>query len=158
MRLKEYFDISSIHGLGHINSQKWFGKFFWVFAVFSGFLVAGLLLKQSFKDWRDNPISTVIETQPILKSKFPDIVVCPPRNTFTNLNLDLMKAENVTLDEKLRQSLGNLTTEMILDEEYFDVYEIENSVLVSDKYKNWYNLRAPQMYFRNVWDPKIDEI
>ena len=138
MKLKEYFDVSSIHGLGHINSQRWFGKIFWFLVVLGGFVVAGILLQQSFEDWRDNPISTVIETEPILKSKFPDFVVCPPKNTFTNLNLDLMNAEKITLNNEMRESLINLTTEMILDEEFFDVYENENEVFLTNKFKNWY--------------------
>ena len=54
MKLKEYFDVSSIHGLGHINSQRWFGKLFWIIVVFCGFVVAGILVQQSFEDWRDD--------------------------------------------------------------------------------------------------------
>ena len=138
MNLKDYFDVSSIHGFGHVNGQTSFGKIFWLFVVTSGFVFAGVLVGQSFESWRSNPISTVIETKPILESKFPDVVVCPPENTFTNLNLDLMNADNIVLDEKLRESLVNRTTEMILDEEFFSAYADQNDVLEGNKYKNWY--------------------
>ena len=73
MNLKDYFDVSSIHGFGHVNGQKSFGKIFWLFVVTSGFVFAGVLVGQSFDSWRSNPISTVIETKPILESKFPDV-------------------------------------------------------------------------------------
>ena len=138
MNLKDYFDVSSIHGFGHVNGQKSFGKIFWLFVVTSGFVFAGFLVGQSFDSWRSNPISTVIETKPILESKFPDVVVCPPENTFTNLNLDLMNADSIELDEKLRESLVNHTTEMILDEEFFSAYADQNDVFEENKYKNWY--------------------
>ena len=138
MNLKDYFDVSSIHGFGHVNGQKAFGKIFWLLVVTSGFVFAGVLVGQSFESWRSNPISTVIETKPILESKFPDVVVCPPENTFTNLNLDLMNADNIELDEKFRESLVNLTTEMILDEEFFSAYADQNDVFEGNKYKNWY--------------------
>ena len=138
MKLKDYFDVSSIHGLGHINSQKSFAKLFWIVVVFCGFLGAGILVSQSFEDWGSNPISTVIETKPILESQFPDVVVCPPENTFTNLNFDLMRAETIDLEEKTRESLVNLTTEMILDEEFFAAYDVQNNIFEANKYRNWF--------------------
>ena len=102
MNLKDYFDVSSIHGFGHVNGEKSSGKLFWLFVIVSAFICAGVLVGQSFESWKSNPISTVIETKPILESKFPDVVVCPPENTFTNLNQDLMNADNTELDGKLR--------------------------------------------------------
>ena len=138
MDLKDYFDVSSIHGFGHINGQKSFGKLFWLFVIFSAFVCAGVLVGQSFESWGNNPISTVIETRPILESNFPDVVVCPPENTFTNLNQDLMNADKTELDENLRQSLVSHITEMILDEEFFDAYAVQNDIFEANKYKNWY--------------------
>ena len=138
MKLKDYFDVSSIHGFGHVNGEKSFGKLFWFFVIVSAFICAGVLVGQSFDSWKSNPISTVIETKPILESKFPDVVVCPPENTFTNLNQDLMNADSIELDEKLREALVNQTTEMILDEEFFDAYAVQNDIFEANKYKNWY--------------------
>ena len=86
------------------------------------FLCAGILIYQSFASWAESPISTTIETLPIEKVKFPRISVCPPKNTFTSLNYDLMKVENSMFDEDQRLKFLNYVTEPIFDAFFKDKY------------------------------------
>merc|ERR1712018_71592 len=63
------------------------------------------MIYTSFQSWQVNPISTTIETKSMSEIKFPRVIVCPPRDTYTNLNVDLMKAEKITLNEDARNAL-----------------------------------------------------
>ena len=84
--LTSFLENSSIHGLGFIAQTRAFARVFWVIVVILGFTLASLLIMTSFQDWAENPVTTTIETLPIEKVPFPQITVCPPKNTFTNLN------------------------------------------------------------------------
>ena len=39
---------------------------------------------------------------------FPKVTVCPPRNTFTDLNYDLQMVENKTMENKSTSETSNL--------------------------------------------------
>ena len=73
--------------------------------IIGGFSGAGHLIFTSFNNWEQNPISTTIETLPISHITFPNVTVCPPKNLFLNLNYDISKAENITIDEENRKAL-----------------------------------------------------
>ena len=90
---KEFLDSSSIHGISYISSEKRFGRLFWIFIVLIGFTGAFLLIRQSFNDWEENPISTTSETLPMSHITFPNITVCPPRNSYLNMNFDIIQSE-----------------------------------------------------------------
>ena len=94
---KQFLENSTVHGLSHIASSRSFSKVLWSLVVVSGFSVAVLLIYQSFQSWKSSPVTTTIETRPISELKFPKITVCPPKNTYTNLNFDLVKSVNVSL-------------------------------------------------------------
>ena len=51
------------------------------------------MIQQSFQSWSDSPIKTTIETLPISAIKSPKIIVCPPPDTYTNLNPDVVETE-----------------------------------------------------------------
>ena len=44
---------------------------------------------------------------------FPKVIVCPPRDTYTNLNFDLMKAENITLDDDTRKIFSDYAFDVV---------------------------------------------
>ena len=68
----EFLEASSINGLAHISTgRNKLQKIFWVSVVIIGFLLAGLLINNSFSEWKNNPISTTIETFPIKNVPFP---------------------------------------------------------------------------------------
>lgn len=99
-----------------------------------GFCAAGFLINESFQSWADSPVKTTIETLPISDLKFPKVTVCPPKNTFTDLNYDVTMTENMTLksEEEFQKYVTNLVeNHVFLDE--FD--ELEDN----DKFYNWYN-------------------
>ena len=90
--LQEFLETSTIHGLQRIaTSRKKFQKLFWFLAISVGFSVAALLIFNALREYNANPITTAIETFPIDQLKFPSILVCPPKGTYTNLNYDLGK-------------------------------------------------------------------
>ena len=85
-----FLESSSIHGLHYISTTRKYVRLLWILVVIIGFLVASLLIKESFDSWSESPIKTTVETLPISTIKLPKVTVCPPKNTFTDLNYDLM--------------------------------------------------------------------
>ena len=83
--------------------------------VLAGFTGAGVIIYESFQDWAESPITTTIETQPITKITFPKLTVCPPKNTFTDLNYDLTKIVNLTLDNNTRAELTDFAIDLLND-------------------------------------------
>ena len=72
-------------------------------------------IDRSIQDWADSPVTTTIETLPIADISLPRVTVCPPRNTFTNLNYDLMRLEHVTLSNATRDELTKYAVGLIQD-------------------------------------------
>ena len=129
---KLFLESSTIHGLSYIASTEKLIRLFWIFVVITGFSGASFLIYQSFQSWADSPIVTAIETFPIEEVRFPKVTVCPPKDTYTNLNYDLMQAENVNISaenfEKLKENFikyfQNLDYEKSFSE--IDTYYEEN--------------------------------
>ena len=96
--VRTFLESSTIHGLSYIATTKRLIKIFWVLVVIAGFTGAGILIYKSILDWQENPITTTIETLPITDITLPKVTVCPPKNTYTNLNYDIMMLENITID------------------------------------------------------------
>ena len=100
--LKLFTQNSTIHGLAYWTTTRRLERLFWIFVVMTGFSGAGILIRQSFQSWQDSPVTTTIETRPISEVTLPKIAVCPAKNTYTNLNYDLMKMkENVSIPDDL---------------------------------------------------------
>ena len=72
-------------------------------------------------DWRQNPVKTTIETEPITDLTLPKVTVCPPQNTYTDLNYDLMMIENLTLDYANRTDLLNYAMTLMWDDLHVQV-------------------------------------
>ena len=95
--IKEFLQSSSIHGLVYISTGKRYLRLIWLCVVIAGFSVAGVLIQQSFSSWGASPVTTTLETLPISELDFPNVTVCPPRNTFTSFIPDLVRSRNMTL-------------------------------------------------------------
>ena len=95
--IKLFLETSTIHGLQYLSTARKFDKALWTFIVAFGFLSAGLLIDQSFQNWSENPVITTTTILPINEAKLPKITVCPPKNTYTNLNYDIQMADDVQL-------------------------------------------------------------
>ena len=88
--VKTFLESSSIHGLNYISTTQKYVRLLWIFVIITGFSVASLLIKESFDSWSESPVKTAIETLPIADIRFPKVTVCPPKNTFTNLNSEMI--------------------------------------------------------------------
>merc|ERR1712024_378101 len=79
------------------------------------------MISQSFDNWSESPVKTTIETVPITEISLPKVTVCPPKNTFTNLNYDLMMLENMTLENDTRDELTQFAVGLIQEKVYNEV-------------------------------------
>ena len=138
-RFNTYIESSSIHGVSHIAKSRNALKLFWIFVVFSGFLIAGVLIHQSFKSWNENPIRTTIETVPITEMVLPNITVCPPKDTYTDLNYELKLAENMTINNKTREGLFNFAMDLLLDAHFLELMKNQSVLQEDHGYSNWYH-------------------
>ena len=174
--VRTFLESSTIHGLAYIATSRKHVRIFWIIIVIAGFICAGILIDESFKGWKENPIKTTIETQSIKEITFPKVTVCPPKNTYTDLNYDLMMSENMILDDDTISTLVKNANDVLYEnyaqfviDEYNNTYYNGNgkeklydtlyelvmknlSVLEdNDRYYNWYHgytdIRLP--YFRS---------
>ena len=54
--VRTFLETSTIHGLGHISSnKKAIVKLLWILVVVAGFTGAGIIIYQSFKSWDESP-------------------------------------------------------------------------------------------------------
>ena len=106
----------------YISTTRRFVRVIWLWVVATGFVCSGILISQAFESWAASPISTTIETLPIELAKFPQISVCPPKNTFTNLNYDLSRVENMTYNDSQREEMSQYITQPIYDANFADKY------------------------------------
>ena len=136
--IKNFFESSTVHGLNYISTTKKYVRLFWIIVVISGFTGAGVLIYFSFQDWNDNPIKTTIETLPISKITYPKVTVCPPKNTYTDLNYDLMKLENKTLNNDTRYELEHYAIELLQLDLYEHLMHRLNIIHEDRRYYNWY--------------------
>ena len=135
----EFMRTSSIHGFSHIATTSRYSRLFWMMVVILGLLGSAVLIQQSVQSWNESPVSTTIETLPISEIQFPKVIVCPPKNTLTNLNYDLTLSENLTLDREEKEEFVEFIKETLLDIIYNSVYEDVLSYKENGKYQNWYN-------------------
>ena len=146
--VSSFLEDSTIHGLNYISTTKKYARLFWVLVVVAGFSTAGYMIQTSFKDWAVNPIRTTLETMPISEIKLPKVTVCPPVNTYTDLNHALMMAENATLTTEIQDKLINYTEKVIYNEHvYMDDFEIIHE---DDRFYNWYH------GYSNIFRPITD--
>ena len=137
--IRNFLESSTIHGLAYIATGRNYVKLFWFLVVIAGFTGAGVLIYSSFQSWAESPVKTTIETLPITEITFPKVTVCPPKNTYTDLNYDLMMAENMTLDNDTRQELTNVAVELLYDHLHDTLLKNMRKLKDNDQYYNWYH-------------------
>ena len=151
--VKEFLGSSTIHGLSYIAANRRFVRLFWICVVLAGFAGAAYLIQQSFSSWAVSPITTTIETRPITEIDFPNVTVCPPRNSFTSLIPDLVTSRNITFSQDDRKELSDVVADALLDASY-DVQYKEFIEYRQDTYIDWYtgissttNVPYNELYF-----------
>ena len=137
--IKSFLENSTIHGLFYISTTRKVSRVIWILIVILAFSFAGVMINLSFNNWADNPIKTTIKTQPITKLTLPKVTVCPPKNTFTNLNYDLMLLENMTFDRDTRNELIHYVVEMIQNNAFSEVMSNLSLLEEENRYYNWYH-------------------
>ena len=100
--LTSFLENSSIHGLGFIAQAKASRRAFWICAVLSGFIGAGILIFQGFDNWSQHPVTTTVETKSITNIRFPKVTICPPKNTYTNINYDLLNVKKMAFSDRIK--------------------------------------------------------
>ena len=95
-------------------------KVLWLGVVCLGFIGAGFLISQSYKEWQENPIATSITTHPIDNLGFPIVTICPPKDSNTALYHDLIKAGNRTLSDRQRTSLCESAYKILIEKTHKD--------------------------------------
>ena len=126
---------STIHGISYIPKTRKYVRLFWIFTVMLGFLAASVLIHRSFKSWEKSPIKTNTETLPISELEFPKIIVCPPENTFTDMNYDIMYLDNMTITNEIRDKMFRETLDIIEEDSYLTSL---NMLHEDNRFYNWY--------------------
>ena len=135
----EFLESSTIHGLNFISRPGKLLKSFWILVVIGGFTGAGFMIYQSLENWADSPVKTTVETLPITEVTLPKVTVCPPKNTFTNLNYDIMMLKNVTMNNDTRNELIEYAVATIQDHVYNDIISNVSKLQEENRYFNWYS-------------------
>ena len=137
--LNNFLESSTIHGLSHISTTKKFVRIFWIWVVLSGFIAAAILIYHSVQNWAQSPVKTTISTLPITDLRFPKLTVCPPKDTFTNLNFDLLLTKNLTINNDTRSMFADYAFELLHDSFYSEIKENLSIINNDDRYFNWYH-------------------
>ena len=146
--VRTFLESSTIHGLTYISTTRKYARLFWILVVIGGFVGASFLIKESFDSWSESPIKTTVETLPISEIILPKMTVCPPKNTFTDLNYDLMMTENITLTQEMRDEMFKYAFDVINE----DSFSGNNWTKLheEDRFYNWYYgytfIKSPSWY------------
>ena len=135
--IRTFLESSTIHGLSYISTTQKYARLFWTLVVISGFTVAFLIIEESFISWSESPVKTTLETLPISELTFPKVTVCPPKNTYTDLNYDLMLTANMTLTEAMRDEIFEYAFEVLTE----NTFPMTNwsKLHEEDRGYNWYH-------------------
>ena len=133
-----FLESSTIHGLAYVSKTSKYAKLFWILVVIAGFTVSGFLIKESFQSWSDSPIKTTVESLPVTKIRLPKVTVCPPKNTFTDLNYDLMLTEDMKVDIDTRNELTEFAMMIIQDHMHEEFMSRFRQLDEENRFYNWY--------------------
>ena len=95
-------------------------------------------------------MKTTVETLLITEITFPKVTLCPPKNTYTDLNYDLKRGENKNMDNDTRQELVNSAVVMLYDHLYDNMITNMSKLEESNRYYNWY------LGYTEIKQPYID--
>ena len=153
---RSFLESSTIHGLTHISTTRKYARLFWILVVITGFVGASIIIKESFDSWSESPVKTTIETLPIAEIKFPKVTICPPKNTFTDLNYDLILTENITLTKDMRDEMFKYALEVIDEDSFLE--NNWNKLHEENRFYNWYHgfteIKSP--YYEDAFGLLID--
>ena len=105
----EFLESTTIHGLVYIATCKNNAfKLLWIIVVLISFVTAGYLIHDSFASWSTSPVISSVSIEDV---DFPDITVCPPKDSNTILNHGIITSDQIEIDNATRQELIKFTDE-----------------------------------------------
>ena len=72
------------------------------------------MITDSYKDWQESPVSTTITTHPINELEFPEVTVCPPRESNTLVNHMLRKVKDANFTKEGREELIDISKQTFI--------------------------------------------
>ena len=100
-------------------------------------------------------MSTTIETRSISDLAFPGVVICPPKNSFTTLNPDLIRSDKNSWDQNTTRRLEEIFIEAMFDLNVENKYKTMSSFFEKDMFFNWYKgesmLEFPSIKKKSRW-------
>ena len=136
--IRNFLETSTIHGLAYISTSQKHVRYLWSLIVIAAFTGSGFIIYQSFENWHESPIKTTIETVPLENLTWPLITVCPPADTYTNLNYDLMVTKDKALDNDTKYELTYYAIQLLQDQVYNDLITKFNKLEDDYRYHDWY--------------------
>ena len=79
-----------------------------------------------------------IETLSISELEFPNVTVCPPRNSFTNLNPDIVRSRKISLSAGQRQALSEQVSQVVFTSNMERKFATYTECQEEDRYRNQY--------------------
>ena len=79
-----------------------------------------------------------IKTRPISELEFPNVTVCPPRNSFSNLNPDIVRSREISLSEGQRQALFQQVRQQVFASSMESKWRYYTEYEEKDRYRNQY--------------------
>ena len=93
--IKDFLETSSIHGLFFVGDSKHpLIRCFWIATVIAGLVGSYIMISISVRSWRDNQVSTSLQTLPISGVTIPRVTVCPPKVNVGALNVKEIPSNN----------------------------------------------------------------
>ena len=151
---KEFLETSTIGGLIYISTTKQIARLFWILVVLTTFTTSFVEIWNLFQDWEKNPIKTTTENLPISKLTLPNITVCPPKNSYLNLNSDIVKSKEVILDNDTRQEFLEYAIEVVQDALHAEIMKNLSILEESDRFNNWYRGYS-KIYYPFFWEKRV---
>ena len=155
---RSFLESSTVHGVSYLATTRKFARVFWLSVVTASFIIASLLIREAFKAWTDNPISTTIETKTISEIRFPKVTICPPKDTLTDLNEVLIRIGNKTFDyDTINEStigyqvLEKFTT-FFQNEDFKRRLSKVGSFYENERYKKWYEWDSSAKFPSEKWE------
>ena len=136
---KQFLASSTIHGLQYIEHSRNFVRVFWILVVFAGFFGAGMLIRESFINWDQRPMTTLTETLSINDVTLPNVTVCPPKDDYLNLNFDIIQLQKKGITEAIRKELFEYSITEIQNYFYEKIIKSLENIQDPDMYYNWYH-------------------
>ena len=97
--------------------------------------------------WQASPIVTTITTHPVDDLDFPTVTVCPPKDSNTALNYDLILAKDVSFTDDMREKLMDAVWTSFIENEHTTyvakLMDIANPSSMGEIYKGHLSVPLP---------------